>query len=138
MKDSYSIRVSNSKIAVLDTVQSFDREKFYYISRINVPDGYRRRGFGAGLLAMVLEDADYEGVTLLLEIHPSGDMGHADLERWYGDNGFHPHEDDEYGTVYLRAPYGFNQWKTLRHGANTRPEAATPQPAPGPAPDTTV
>ncbi|MBK9497466.1 MAG: GNAT family N-acetyltransferase [Xanthomonadales bacterium] len=53
------------------------------ITRINVPPKARGLGFGSRLLREILHDADAEGVTLILEINPSGDLNFAQLEAWY-------------------------------------------------------
>lgn len=60
----------------------------FVITRISVPKEYRGQGVGRQLLKEVLADADKEGVRLVLEINPYGDMTFKQLEAWYTRNGF--------------------------------------------------
>ena len=58
------------------------------LTRINVPQPVRGRGHARDLLARILRDADEEGVTLYLEILPSGGLTYYELEGWYLRAGF--------------------------------------------------
>lgn len=53
------------------------------LTRINVPQGCRGIGVGSALLQRICQDADIAGITLFLEIMPSGPMRLEALEAWY-------------------------------------------------------
>ena len=65
----------------------------WIINRINVPAKHRGLGYGQELLRQILEDADFEGVTLRLEINPYGDLNYHQLREWYERHGFIEMED---------------------------------------------
>ena len=58
------------------------------LTRINVPVQFRGQGVARRLLARVLTDADAEGITLWLEIMPSGGLSFEELKAWYERRGF--------------------------------------------------
>lgn len=60
----------------------------WWLHKIQVPRGFRSRGIGAALLGRVLEDADYEGITIRLDVCPEGGLAAADLTAWYERLGF--------------------------------------------------
>jgi ribosomal protein S18 acetylase RimI-like enzyme len=60
----------------------------YVISRINVPKKHRGQGRATALLKQIMADADREGVTLYLEVTPSGGLDLDQLTRWYQRHGF--------------------------------------------------
>lgn len=109
MKCVYSIRLDSLRVAVLDTqpidvdLASMIGPGGFMITRINVPPRYRGRGHGSELLQMVCEDADYEGVSLVLEINPYGDMTYDQLLSWYSRYGFVQLEGCE-DEVFVRTP----------------------------------
>lgn len=64
-------------------------EHVVWLTRVAVGDEVRGRGYGSDLLGMVCEDADAEGVTLLLNIEPDpGGLSHDQLRGWYKRYGF--------------------------------------------------
>lgn len=71
------------------------------ITRINVPVASRGKGLGSKLLDEVCRDADAEGVTLYLEVLPSGGLTLRQLTTWYERNGF---SKTGTGRVYRRPP----------------------------------
>lgn len=74
--------------AIADLVQPFELTANWTITRINVPRESRGQGYGTRLLEMILADADAEGLTLQLEVQPSGEMTYAALTDWYMKHGF--------------------------------------------------
>lgn len=57
---------------------------------------YRGQGFGTKILNMILEDADKEGVILILEPVASGGLTNNELVAWYERHGF------DWGTWHMR------------------------------------
>lgn len=60
----------------------------WMITRINVPASARGTGTGSKLLRRILDDADEEGVVLVLGVSPSGGLGARELRQWYSRYGF--------------------------------------------------
>jgi GNAT superfamily N-acetyltransferase len=63
----------------------------YLINRINVPEPFRGQGYGHRILQCILNDADREHVTLVLEVHASDSrdiMTNDTLIAWYRRHGF--------------------------------------------------
>jgi len=65
------------------------------ITRINVPEKWRGLGIGSRLLTQILSDADRDGITLGLEVQPTGGLNLEQLEAWYSRHGF------KYGNLGL-------------------------------------
>lgn len=85
MRTIYTIQLSPVRIAIADLMEI---DGVWWINRINVPNGYRGRGHGTALLMQILEQADYEEVTLRLNINPYGDLNYHQLQSWYERYGF--------------------------------------------------
>ena len=58
------------------------------LHRINVPAKYRGKKHGSAMLKRVLRDADFDRVTISLELLPSGPLSYQDLVDWYKRYGF--------------------------------------------------
>lgn len=87
MKAYYFIRMPLSiQPAIADLTQT--QPGVFMINRINVPARFRNQGYGTKLLEMILEDADFENVVLILQVAPSGEMGPDELIAWYKRHGF--------------------------------------------------
>jgi len=63
-------------------------DDLYYINRVITPRLYRGKGHASRLMQQVLDDADSDGASLVLEINPYGPMTHKALEVWYLRLGF--------------------------------------------------
>lgn len=85
-----------SLLAVLDMSDYYGEGKI--ITRINVPEKFRGKGYGRQLLKQATDWADENGITLWLEINPYGQMTYDELEAWYKRNGFKGH------GIYKRRP----------------------------------
>lgn len=100
MKSSYYQQIGN-KLAVVDLWNDcIEPGPASMITRVNVPAEYRRQGIATRLMNQVLSDADKDGVTLVLEINPYGEMSWNQLASWYTRLGFV--ETD--GKVFIREP----------------------------------
>lgn len=84
MRDCYLDRESRG---IVDLVYEPERDR-WWITRVNVPVQVRRGGHGGRLMRRVLTEADEEGVTLCLEVQPSGGMPLRPLREWYRRLGF--------------------------------------------------
>lgn len=84
MKNCYVDKETNS-IADLSLLEDDD---LYLLTRINVPRQHRGKGHGSKLLRRILEDADRERSTIVLEIAPSDGLNHDQLKSWYERHGF--------------------------------------------------
>lgn len=71
------------------------------ITRISVLPPHRGKGIGRRLLQEILHDADAEGITLALEIQPSGGLDYDELAAWYSRHGF-----VDRGGIWFRRPHG--------------------------------
>lgn len=63
-------------------------DNLYEVNRINVPFKHRGKGIGRELMKAMIENADEEKATLVLDINPYGEMTYNDLRSWYERNGF--------------------------------------------------
>lgn len=92
MDTTYIIRDPDSGLfaaAIADLIRIHDSsDNDYVISRINVMEKYRGLGYGTKILNMILKDADREGVTLFLDLVPSGGLNGKELKAWYMRHGF--------------------------------------------------
>ena len=73
---------------IADLVKPLELTPWWTITRINIPAEHRGHGYGSDLLKRILADADDEGVTLALEVFPSGPLDYDALEQWYIRYGF--------------------------------------------------
>ena len=121
MKSIYAIRLGKHRVAVLDLCECDYCKNAFLITRINVPAGYRNRGYGTALLEQCIADADYEHATLLLEVSPSGPMTYTQLVDWYERYGFFQVEDN----LYKRESNGIISGKTASPGALQEPGRAS-------------
>jgi ribosomal protein S18 acetylase RimI-like enzyme len=72
------------------------------ITRINVPEEHRGRGFGTKLLVRILDEADSEHVHLSLLVVPSGPLDYDALVSWYERHGF---RQSERYPVFMVRPF---------------------------------
>ena len=86
-------------IADLNVIDSGE----YLITRINVPSSSRGKGIGSIILDEICLDADENGVTLKLEVIPSGGLTFHDLTRWYERRGFKS-DERKFGMLMTRLP----------------------------------
>lgn len=87
MKHAYTIKLSATRIAIAD-VCNIDGDPYYMVTRINVPQQFRGKGIGTRLLKQILDDADKEGVILVLWPQASDGLPTYILEEWYKRYGF--------------------------------------------------
>lgn len=59
------------------------------ITRINVPQEHRGKGYGSTMLQTLCDEADRDGIRLTLEVFPSGALDYYELVAWYERYDFH-------------------------------------------------
>lgn len=59
-----------------------------WVARVIVPEGHRNEGVGTRLMRRLIEDADSEGVALVLSAEPYGDLDLEAITAWYRKLGF--------------------------------------------------
>jgi len=96
LKQVYVIPEEGLAAAIADIVPLPGSKRYFVITRINVMEKFRGKGYGTRILNMILEDADKEGVILLLEPVPSGGLSDKELIAWYTRHGF------EWGTWHMK------------------------------------
>lgn len=100
MKETYHLRLEDPPgLAILD-VAGPKSVKQLVLTRVNVPKKHRGNGHASTLLKMALEDADQEGITLVLGVVPSDGLDAETLTAWYLRNGFEVME----GNILIRKP----------------------------------
>jgi len=72
------------------------------ITRINVVEVHRGKGYGSDLLKRICDDADAEGVKLYLQVSPSGGLNFDQLGEWYGRYGFQESKRWPGGDIMFR------------------------------------
>src|SRR5215204_1801378 len=88
MKTCYVIPEHRAIADLCDGGEMGFKDHVRIITRVNVPVASRGRGIGTQLLKMILNDADAEGIVLVLEISPSDGLDFDQLEAWYRRHGF--------------------------------------------------
>lgn len=101
MKSCYHILITPTAVAIADLTRY---EKGMLITRINVPDKFRQRGYGTFLLKLLTDEADKNATILYLEVAPSGNMSYQDLVVWYKKHGF-----KESRGIMVRRPRDLNE-----------------------------
>ncbi len=80
--------------------------KSYCIQMVKTQRKYQGQGGARLAMSEVLQDADREQVTLLLEILPSGGrLNHRALTAWYQRLGF---RQEEQSNLFIRQPKPLN------------------------------
>jgi len=91
MKQVYVIPEDGFAAAIADVVRmpiDSSRKEYCVITRINVMERYRGKGYGRKILDLILADADNEGVIVYLEPVATGGLDQEELEQWYERRGF--------------------------------------------------
>lgn len=74
----------------------------WYFNRLFVPEDLRNGGRGAALVKEVVNFSKENGILILLELNPYGDLNYAELEGFYLKNGFMKiKEEDAHSPLYL-------------------------------------
>ena len=91
-------------VSLSDAVPARMRSRVREISHVFVPAEDRRQHLATALMNLVCQEADANGITLLLTAQPY-DTGGPDgvvLQSWYALFGFRPLQESEAGTIMAR------------------------------------
>lgn len=88
MKSIYAMKLSDVALAIADVQPCNDPHTGFMITRINVPEAFRRQGIGSQLLQAVCDEASVENATLYLIPASSGGLSQEQLIQWYTKFGF--------------------------------------------------
>lgn len=89
MRTSFYDRIPDSfGLLAADLIPLDELKKEFLLTRINVPEKHRGKGFGSALLKKVTDEADRCYAVIHLEVVPSGPLNAAALQEWYERNGF--------------------------------------------------
>lgn len=91
-------------VSLSDAVPFHMRNMTREISHIFVPACDRRQRLATALMNMVCQEADANGITLLLTAQPydTGGPDSMELQSWYALFGFRALQDAEAGTIMAR------------------------------------
>lgn len=91
-------------VGMCDGVPASMRPRIREISKVFVPEKFRRQHRATALLNFVCQEADANRITLVLVVEPYGDGGPdaAQLQDWYSQFGFVPVETNDEGVVMAR------------------------------------
>ena len=73
---------------IADTMRDPFGEDVTWVNRINVPKAHRGKKLGSAMLRRLCDEADAEGVTLVLQPLATGGLGGPALIAWYKRYGF--------------------------------------------------
>lgn len=96
-------------VNVVDLTPFFRDTPTFIIQGVEVHPSNRGKGVASRLMKQVLEDADAEGVTLVLSVthvteEHRGGLSHQQLWDWYYRLGFRPHPDVDDPDAMVRQP----------------------------------
>src|SRR6059058_2728528 len=79
------------------------------ITRIEVHEPFRGKGYASEMMKEVIKDADEQGVILFLTVDSDGTgLGNLELRRWYFRLGFQRFAGTEMFGALFRLPKGFH------------------------------
>lgn len=91
-------------VSMSDSVPEHMRDRTREVTHVFVPVADRRQHLATALMNLVCQEADANGITLLLTAQPY-DTGGPDgvvLQSWYALFGFRPLQESETGTIMAR------------------------------------
>jgi hypothetical protein len=91
-------------ISLTDAVPAAMRAKVREVSHLFVPDADRRKRLATALLNLVCQEADANGITLLLTVNPydTGGPTAQELRDWYALFGFRELQESPGGKIMAR------------------------------------
>lgn len=98
------LRSAELTVSLSDAVPTHMRSRVREVSHVFVPAEDRRQHLATALMNLVCQEADANGITLLLTAQPydTGGPGAAELQSWYALFGFRPLQESEAGTIMAR------------------------------------
>lgn len=91
-------------VSLTDAVPVRMRDKVREVSHVYVPPGDRRQRLATALMNLVCQEADANGITLLLTVEPYDTSGPTadELQNWYALFGFRDLQDSPAGKIMAR------------------------------------
>lgn len=91
-------------VSLSDAVPAHMRDHTREVSHVFVPVADRRQHLATALMNLVCQEADANGITLLLTAHPYDDGGPTadELQNWYAQFGFRDLQDSPNGKIMAR------------------------------------
>lgn len=91
-------------VSMPDAVPEHMRDRTREITHVFVPAADRRQHLATALMNLVCQEADANGVTLILTAMPydAGGPDALELQSWYALFGFRPLQESETGTIMAR------------------------------------
>jgi N-acetylglutamate synthase-like GNAT family acetyltransferase len=91
-------------VSMTDAVPARMRETVREVSHVFVPVEDRRKRLATALLNLVCQEADANGITLLLTVNPydSGGPSADELQDWYAQFGFRDLQNSPTGKIMAR------------------------------------
>lgn len=94
LSQSFAVHHENGRLSIAEvSLYPSGGDGCYYFNRINVPESMRGRGLGKHLLNQVVEWADENKYTILLDINPYGKLNEQQLRALYERFGWVSQED---------------------------------------------
>jgi GNAT superfamily N-acetyltransferase len=95
--------VASVMVNVSEAVPSHMRAGTREVSHLHVPTEHRRKHLGTALMNLVCQEADANGITLLLTAQPyEGGPDEEQLIAWYAQFGFQALQDTPKGLMMVR------------------------------------
>lgn len=91
-------------VSLTDAVPVAMRDRMREVSHVFVPAADRRQHLATALMNLVCQEADANGITLLLTVDPydTGGPTAAELQSWYALFGFRELQDSPNGKIMAR------------------------------------
>lgn len=91
-------------VSVTDAVPERMRENVREVSHVFVPAEDRRQHLATALMNLVCQEADANGITLILTVDPydTGGPSAEELQTWYAQFGFRELQDSPNGQIMAR------------------------------------
>lgn len=91
-------------VSLSEAVPTHMRARTREVSHVFVPTSDRRQHLATALVNLVCQEADANGITLLLTAQPydTGGPGALELQNWYALFGFRPLQESDAGTIMAR------------------------------------
>lgn len=114
-------------VSLCEAVPAHMREKTREITCAFVEPAARRTRLATALLNFICQEADANGITLLLTAQPCDDQGPPEdvLVRWYGKFGFTPLQDTPVGLMMARAVHAKPKLQIVNVGVAVRQALAS-------------
>lgn len=102
--------VASVMVNISEAVPPHMRAGTREISHVHVPAAHRRKHLGTALMNLICQEADANGITLLLIAQPYDDGPDEDqLIDWYAKFGFTKLQDSPKGTFMVRKVHAPNR-----------------------------